>query len=100
VGFNQTLAPQGPHDASLFCQHFSYNLPGGRDWRQEKQRAVDLIFDTVNDYAPNFRASIVGHCALARLDLEDKALPSRPRYFPRRIRSGSALGRAPDVRLR
>jgi phytoene dehydrogenase-like protein len=69
---DQTLAPKGAHVASLFCQHFSYNLPGGRDWRQEKQRAIDLIFDTVNDYAPNFRASIVGHSALSPLDLEEK----------------------------
>ena len=40
----QHLAPKGAHVASLFCQHFSYKLPGGRDWRQEKQRAIDLIF--------------------------------------------------------
>ena len=42
-----TLAPKGAHVASLFCQHFSYNLPGGRDWRQERESAVDLIFSTV-----------------------------------------------------
>ena len=69
---DQTLAPKGAHVASLFCQHFSYNLPGGRDWRQEKQRAIDLIFSTVESYAPNFRASVVGHSALSPLDLEEK----------------------------
>jgi phytoene dehydrogenase-like protein len=67
-----SLAPRGAHVASLFCQHFSYKLPGGRDWSQEKQSAVDLIFATVESYAPNFRASIVGHSALSPLDLEEK----------------------------
>jgi phytoene dehydrogenase-like protein len=67
---DQTLAPKGAHVASLFCQHFSYKLPNGRDWRQERQRAVDLIFATVDSYAPNFRASIVGHSALSPIDLE------------------------------
>jgi phytoene dehydrogenase-like protein len=67
---DQTLAPKGAHVASLFCQHFSYKLPNGRDWRQERQRAVDLIFTTVDSYAPNFRASIVGHSALSPIDLE------------------------------
>ncbi len=69
---DQTLAPKGAHVASLFCQHFSYNLPGGRDWRQEKQSAIDRIFATVESYAPNFRASVVGHSALSPLDLEEK----------------------------
>jgi phytoene dehydrogenase-like protein len=69
---DHTLAPKGAHVASLFCQHFSYNLPDGRDWRQERQRAVDLIFSTVESYAPNFRASVVGHSALSPIDLEEK----------------------------
>ncbi|HEX6637725.1 MAG TPA: NAD(P)/FAD-dependent oxidoreductase [Steroidobacteraceae bacterium] len=69
---DQTLAPKGAHVASLFCQHFSYNLPGGRDWRQEKQSAIDRIFATVDSYAPNFRASVVGHSALSPLDLEEQ----------------------------
>jgi phytoene dehydrogenase-like protein len=69
---DSSLAPKGAHVASLFCQHFSYKLPGGRDWRQETSRAIDLIFSTVESYAPNFRASIVGHSALSPLDLEEK----------------------------
>ena len=69
---DSTLAPPGAHVASLFCQHFSYKLPGGRDWRQETQRAIDLIFSTVESYAPNFRASVVGMSALSPLDLEEK----------------------------
>jgi phytoene dehydrogenase-like protein len=69
---DSTLAPQGAHVASLFCQHFSYTLPGGRDWRQEKQSAIDRIFATVDSYAPNFSRSVVRHSALSPLDLEEK----------------------------
>jgi phytoene dehydrogenase-like protein len=69
---DKTLAPPGAHVASLFCQHFSYALPGGRDWRQEKQSAVDRIFATVDSYAPNFRASVLGYSALSPLDLEER----------------------------
>ena len=69
---DSSLAPKGAHVASLFCQHFAYKLPGGRDWRQEKTRAEDLIFATVESYAPNFRASILGHSSLSPLDLEEK----------------------------
>jgi phytoene dehydrogenase-like protein len=69
---DSSLAPKGAHVASLFCQHFSYKLPGGRDWRQESSRAVDLIFATVESYAPNFRSSVLGFSALSPLDLEEK----------------------------
>src|SRR5688572_4804962 len=67
-----TLAPKGAHVASLFCQHFAYKLPGGRDWHLERERAVDLIFSAVESYAPNFRASVLGHSALSPVDLEEK----------------------------
>ena len=69
---DSSLAPKGAHVASLFCQHFAYKLPDGRDWRQEKSRAEDLVFATVESYAPNFRASILGHSSLSPLDLEEK----------------------------
>jgi phytoene dehydrogenase-like protein len=56
----------------MFCQHFSYNLPGGRDWRQEKSRAENLIFATVESHAPNFRARVLGHSVRSPFDLEEK----------------------------
>lgn len=59
-----TLAPRAAHVTSPFCQHSSYKLPGDGNWHQRRQRAVDLNFATVDSYAPNFRASIVGHAAL------------------------------------
>lgn len=69
---DDSLAPSGAHVASLFCQHFSYNLPDGRDWGQEKTLAIDRIFDVIEEYAPNFRSLVVAHSALSPLDLEEK----------------------------
>jgi phytoene dehydrogenase-like protein len=69
---DDSLAPAGAHVASLFCQHFDYDLPGGRGWHEARDEAADLIIDTVTRYAPNFRASIVGRLALSPLDLEER----------------------------
>jgi phytoene dehydrogenase-like protein len=64
------LAPPGMHVASLFCQHFNPVLPDGRTWDDARDAAADVIVDTVNRYAPNFKASIVGRKILTPLDLE------------------------------
>ncbi len=48
---DDSLAPPGAHVASLFCQHFRYQLPDGRRWQDERDRAADLIIDTVTQYA-------------------------------------------------
>jgi phytoene dehydrogenase-like protein len=67
---DETLAPPGGHVASLFCQHFRYDLPAGRTWEAERDHAADAVIDQVNRYAPNFRASILGRRALSPWDLE------------------------------
>jgi phytoene dehydrogenase-like protein len=69
---DDSLAPKGAHVASLFCQQFAPVLPDGRSWDTEREKAADLIIDTVNDYAPNFKASVVGRMILSPLDLERK----------------------------
>ncbi len=65
-----TLAPPGKHVASLFCQHFAYDLPKGLDWDSIREPAADLVIETVNRYAPNFKASVIGRRILSPLDLE------------------------------
>jgi phytoene dehydrogenase-like protein len=65
-----TLAPPRQHVASLFCQHFSYALPDGKHWDDCKDEAADLVIDTVNRHAPNFKASVLGRKILSPLDLE------------------------------
>jgi phytoene dehydrogenase-like protein len=67
---DSTLAPPGKHVASLFCQHFAYDLPKGLDWDAIREPAADLVIDTVTRYAPNFKASVLGRRILSPLDLE------------------------------
>ncbi len=69
---DDTLAPAGQHVASMFCQNFAPKLPGGKSWDDHRDEVADLIIDTVNDYAPNFKASVIGRMALSPLDLERK----------------------------
>ncbi len=69
---DDSLAPKGQHVASLFCQQFAPTLPQGRSWSAEREAAADCIIDTVNAYAPNFKASVLGQMILSPQDLEDK----------------------------
>jgi phytoene dehydrogenase-like protein len=65
-----TLAPPGRHVASLFCQHFAYELPAGLDWDAIREDAADLVIDTVTRHAPNFKAAVLGRKIYSPLDLE------------------------------
>ena len=67
---DDTLAPPGKHVASLFCQHFNPELPNDLDWDEIKEPAADLVIETVDRYAPNFKASVLGRSVLSPLDLE------------------------------
>jgi len=67
---DKTLAPDGKHVASLFCQQFAPTLPNDRSWDDARKQAADHIIDTVNNYAPNFKSSILGRQILSPLDLE------------------------------
>lgn len=69
---DDTLAPPGRHVASLFCQHFSPDLPNDLSWDDIREPAADLVIDTVDRYAPNFKASVLGRMVLAPPDLEQK----------------------------
>ncbi len=70
---DDSLAPKGQHVMSLFCQHFNpTTLPDGKTWDDCREQAADSIIETVNRYAPNFKASILGRMILSPLDLERK----------------------------
>ncbi|TMG95663.1 MAG: NAD(P)/FAD-dependent oxidoreductase [Betaproteobacteria bacterium] len=66
-------APAGKHVASLFCQHVHPHIadvhPGATsdDFRE---RVADLMIQTVDRVAPNFKAAVIGRRALTPLDLE------------------------------
>ena len=67
---DDTLAPEGQHVMSLFAQHYNPNLPDGQSWDDIREDVADEIIEYVNQFAPNFRDSIVGRQIKSPLDLE------------------------------
>lgn len=65
---DDSLAPPGRHVASLFCQHVNPEVPGG--WDAHRETVADLVVETVNRHAPNFRDAVLGRKILSPLDLE------------------------------
>jgi phytoene dehydrogenase-like protein len=67
---DDSLAPPGAHVASLFCQHVAPVPPDGRGWDHHRETVANLMLDTVERYAPGFRASVLAVQSLSPLDLE------------------------------
>lgn len=67
---DDSLAPRGQHVASLFCQHVAPQLPNGESWDLHRDKVADLMIETVNRHAPNFKASVLGRQINSPLDLE------------------------------
>ncbi len=65
-----SLAPDGQHVASLFCQHVAPALPDGKSWDDHRDEVADLMIATVDKYAPGFGKSVIGRQVLSPLDLE------------------------------
>jgi phytoene dehydrogenase-like protein len=67
---DDSLAPPGRHVASLFCQHVAPELPDGSSWDDRRETVADLMIDTVDRYAPGFKASVIARQINSPLDLE------------------------------
>ncbi len=67
---DDSLAPPGKHVASLFCQHVAPELPNGMSWDDHRDTVADLMIETVNAHAPNFKASVIARQIFSPLDLE------------------------------
>ncbi len=67
---DDSLAPAGRHVASLFCQHVAPKLPDGRSWDDCREEVADLMIETVDRWAPGFKASVLGRQIKSPLDLE------------------------------
>jgi len=65
-----TLAPDGQHVASLFCQHVAPELSGGRDWDDHRDEVARVMINAVDKWAPGFADSVLGYQALTPKDLE------------------------------
>ena len=67
---DDSLAPPGAHVASLFCQHMAPRFADGTSWHTHRETVADLMIDTVEIYAPGFKASIIARQSFSPLDLE------------------------------
>jgi phytoene dehydrogenase-like protein len=64
-----TVAPQGKHLMSMFIQYAPYKLREG-NWDEIKESFADRCFDLLNEYAPNFKRSVIGRQVLSPVDIE------------------------------
>jgi phytoene dehydrogenase-like protein len=64
-----TVAPPGKHLMSLFVQYAPYKLRGAT-WDELREGFADRCFDVLDEYAPNFKRSVLARQVLTPLDLE------------------------------
>ncbi|XP_060602331.1 LOW QUALITY PROTEIN: pyridine nucleotide-disulfide oxidoreductase domain-containing protein 2-like [Ruditapes philippinarum] len=66
-----TIAPPGHHVVLLFTQYTPYTLADGQTWDdQTKNEYADTVFNSIEQYAPGFKESVVGRDILTPPDLE------------------------------
>ena len=63
------VAPPGQHLMSMFIQYAPYKLREG-NWDDLREPFADRCFDLLNEYAPNFKRSVIARQVLTPLDLE------------------------------
>jgi phytoene dehydrogenase-like protein len=64
-----SVAPPGKHLMSMFIQYAPYKLREGQ-WDDLGDAFADRCFDLLEDYAPNFKRSVLARQVLTPLDLE------------------------------
>jgi phytoene dehydrogenase-like protein len=66
---DDTVAPPGKHLMSMFVQYAPYKLRTGI-WDDRRDQFADRCFEVMEQYAPNFRRSVIGRQVLAPPDIE------------------------------
>lgn len=69
TALDSTLAPEGRHILSMFIQYAPYHVQD-TTWDVERDRFADRCFDLLNEYAPNFKSSVLHRQVLAPPDME------------------------------
>ena len=64
-----TVAPPGRHLMSMFVQYAPYELRDG-SWDDQRETFADRCFDLLDEYAPNFKRSVLDRQVLTPVDLE------------------------------
>ena len=69
TALDNSLAPPGKHIMSMFVQYAPYTLTG-TTWEAEKDKFADRCFDILNEYAPNFKASVIARQVIPPPEME------------------------------
>jgi phytoene dehydrogenase-like protein len=64
-----SVAPPGKHLMSMFIQYAPYRLTG-ITWDQIRETFADRCFDLLDEYAPNFKRSVIDRQIVTPVDLE------------------------------
>lgn len=64
-----TMAPHGKHVISCFVQYAPYQLREG-NWDEKREAFGDAVVDTLSEYIPDLKASILHRQVVTPLDLE------------------------------
>jgi phytoene dehydrogenase-like protein len=69
---DDTVAPPGKYVMSMFTQYFPYKLAPGLSLDAEREKYADRCFDLMNQFAPNFKRSVIARQVLTPVDLEQR----------------------------
>jgi phytoene dehydrogenase-like protein len=67
-----TIAPEGKHIMTCFVQYVPYRLRDESWENGARERLADRVIDTIGEYAPNFRDSVIERQVLTPYDLEER----------------------------
>jgi phytoene dehydrogenase-like protein len=66
-----SVAPPGKHVISIFVQYAPYHLKeGAAQWPQKREALGDTVIDTLSEYCPNLKDSILHRQVVTPWDLE------------------------------
>jgi len=80
-GVDPSVAPAGRHLMSMFIQYAPYKLKGAT-WDELRDPFADRCFDLLDEYAPNFKRSVLARQVLTPLDLRANFQPDRREHLP------------------
>jgi len=68
--YDSSMAPEGKYAASLYIQFAPYDLREG-EWDRVKEELADRAIAAIDEYAPNFKDSIIQRKVFSPLDYEN-----------------------------
>jgi phytoene dehydrogenase-like protein len=91
-----TMAPPGKHVLTVFCWPMPYELRKG-SWETRKDEMLDRMVDTLTEYAPNIKRSVINRGGYSPGDLNKELGMTRADIQHGSIEWGQLLGFRPII---